>query len=378
MVRLFLCGDVMTGRGIDQILPHPSDPKLHEAYVKSADDYVHLAERANGPIPRRVTPDYVWGAALEEFERFRPDLRVVNLETAITRNDDFLPKGINYRMNPKNGPVLTAAGIDCCLLANNHVLDWRQAGLVETLETLEAIRIATSGAGRDAAEAARPATLDVAGPRRVLVHAFACVSSGTPSNWAARNDMPGVNLLPDLSEAEAVRICRRISLQRRPSDVAIVSVHWGPNWGYHIPEAQCHFARRLIDSGEVSIVFGHSSHHAKAIEAYRDGIIFYGCGDFLNDYEGIGGYESYRGDLSLMYFVDIEPEDGKVTGLKIVPLQMRHMQLVRPSCTDGEWIWRTLDRESRQFSTRIERDGEGTLAASWPTGRGGAPEQQKG
>lgn len=109
----------MTGRGIDQILPHPSDPKLHEAYVKSADDYVHLAERANGPIPRRVTPDYVWGAALEEFERFRPDLRVVNPETAITRNDDFLPKSINYPMNPKNGPVLTAAGIDCCILANN-------------------------------------------------------------------------------------------------------------------------------------------------------------------------------------------------------------------------------------------------------------------
>ena len=49
--RLFLCGDVMTGRGIDQILPHPCDPVLHEDYTQSAIGYVQLAEAANGPIP---------------------------------------------------------------------------------------------------------------------------------------------------------------------------------------------------------------------------------------------------------------------------------------------------------------------------------------
>jgi poly-gamma-glutamate capsule biosynthesis protein CapA/YwtB (metallophosphatase superfamily) len=47
-MRLFLCGDVMTGRGIDQILPVPGDPRLHERYVKSAIDYVQLAERVSG------------------------------------------------------------------------------------------------------------------------------------------------------------------------------------------------------------------------------------------------------------------------------------------------------------------------------------------
>ena len=51
---IFLCGDVMTGRGIDQILPHPCAPLLHENYVKSARDYVRLAEQVNGRIPRAV------------------------------------------------------------------------------------------------------------------------------------------------------------------------------------------------------------------------------------------------------------------------------------------------------------------------------------
>lgn len=85
-VRLFLCGDVMTGRGIDQMLPHPCDPTLHESYAASAKDYVGLAEQANGPIPRHAEPSYVWGAARDELSRMQPDAHIINLETAITRS----------------------------------------------------------------------------------------------------------------------------------------------------------------------------------------------------------------------------------------------------------------------------------------------------
>lgn len=82
-VTLFLAGDVMTGRGIDQILAAPSDPRLHESYVRDARVYVQLAERVNGPVPRRVNPEYVWGTALELLERVSPAVRVVNLETSV-------------------------------------------------------------------------------------------------------------------------------------------------------------------------------------------------------------------------------------------------------------------------------------------------------
>ena len=97
-VRIFLCGDVMTGRGIDQVLGHPCSPELYEDFTHSAEDYVRLAEEANGPIPRHNQPSYVWGAALAEFDRFEPDARIINLETAVTRSDDHVEKGINYRM----------------------------------------------------------------------------------------------------------------------------------------------------------------------------------------------------------------------------------------------------------------------------------------
>ena len=122
----------MTGRGIDQVLAGPCEPVLHESYVQSAMDYVHLAEAANGPIPRHVDPSYIWGAALDEFKRMRPDARIINLETSITRSEDYARKGINYRMSPKNADCLKAAAIDCCVLGNNHILDWGRRGLLDT------------------------------------------------------------------------------------------------------------------------------------------------------------------------------------------------------------------------------------------------------
>ena len=111
-ITLFLCGDVMLGRGIDQILPHPSDPILHEPYVKNALEYVDLAEEANGPIPRPVDFSYVWGDALSELDRMAPDIRIINLETSVTNSNAYWKtKEVHYRMNPANIPCITAAGI---------------------------------------------------------------------------------------------------------------------------------------------------------------------------------------------------------------------------------------------------------------------------
>ena len=367
-IRLFLCGDVMTGRGVDQVLALPCNPALHEGSVQSALDYVRLAEEANGPIPRHVGPAYVWGAALDELRLMRPDARIINLETSITRSEDYLPKGINYRMGPENADCLTAAQIDCCVLANNHILDWRDAGLLDTLATLERLQIKTTGAGRNLDQASAPAVLRIASKGRLLVFSFASTTSGTPASWGATQAAPGVNILPDLSEASVTRISEQIARGRQPHDIIIVSVHWGPNWGYDIPDSQRHFAHALIDEANVSIIHGHSSHHAKAIEVYRNRLILYGCGDFLNDYEGIRGYEEYRDDLALMYFADVDPKSGDVAALAVVPLQIRQFRLVRPSSQDVDWVQRTLDHESRRFGAGVIPSSEGRLVLSWPNG----------
>jgi poly-gamma-glutamate synthesis protein (capsule biosynthesis protein) len=359
-----VCGDVMLGRGIDQILPHPSPPVIYEDYVRSALDYVALAERANGPIPRAVPLSYVWGDALDELERRKPDLRIINLETAVTGADRPEPKGINYRMSPDNVGCLSAAGVDCCVLANNHVLDWRREGLLETLDALVGRGIKTAGAGRDAAQAEAPAVLDAGGKARVLVYGVACRSSGVPAGWAARPEQPGVNLIGEPSDKTARQVSEQIARNRKPGDIVVLSIHWGGNWGYDVPAAERVFARRLVESGQVDAVHGHSSHHFKTVEMHRGKPILYGCGDFLNDYEGIGGYEDYRSDLVLMYLLTISCSDGKLLTLEMVPFRIRNFRLNRVDRADAEWVARRMDEQCRRFggSAALGRDNSLSFA----------------
>jgi poly-gamma-glutamate synthesis protein (capsule biosynthesis protein) len=323
--------------------------------VTSTDGYVRLAEIKNGPIQRPVGFDYIWGAALDEWRRAAPDVRVVNLETAITRSDSFEPKGINYRMNPRNVDCLSAADIDCCVLGNNHVLDWGSEGLIETLQVLEQQRLKTCGAGRDLAQASAPAIHIVPDRGRALVFSFALASSGTPPSWAAGPDKPGVNFLPDLSDAAADQVAAEIERVRKPGDIVIVSIHWGPNWGYGIPPPQQRFAHGLIDRANISALHGHSSHHPKAIEVYRKRLVLYGCGDFINDYEGISGHEEYRGDLSVMYFADFDAESADLVDLELVALQIKRFQLKAASSEDAKWLGNTLERESMRFGVKFQR-----------------------
>lgn len=359
-VTVFLAGDVMTGRGIDQVLPSPGDPRLHESFVKSAEGYVRLAEAESGPIPHPVPFDYVWGDALDELDRVRPDARIINLETSITTSDDWwTTKGIHYRMHPGNVPVLTAAAIDACVLANNHTLDWGRAGLRETLAALEDADIAVAGAGRDERAARAPAVVET-GSGRLQLHAWGLPSAGVPPTWAASVGEPGVNVLRGLDAAELRRVAATVAAAREPGDRVVVSLHWGGNWGYEVPAEQRRFAHGLIDAGAADIVFGHSSHHPKGVELYGDRLILYGAGDFLNDYEGIGGREEYRGDLALMYFPELAPS-GSLRRLRMTPMRIRRFRLERASREEAEWLARTLDRESRRFGTPIDRTDEGVL-----------------
>jgi poly-gamma-glutamate synthesis protein (capsule biosynthesis protein) len=361
-VTLFLCGDVMTARGIDQVLPHPGDPELREPVATSARQYVALAEQASGPIPRPVDFAYPWGAALQELERVRPDVRIVNLETSVTRSGAWADKSIHYRMHPENVPVLTAAGIDCCVLANNHVLDLGPGGLVETLDTLQRAGLATSGAGRDRAEAEAPAILDLGAGRRVLIFSFGSVTSGIPREWSAAEDAPGISLL----EGTDVRsIAARVQAIRRPGDLVVASIHWGGNWGYEIPDRQRSLAHALVEQAGVDLLHGHSSHHFKAVELHQGRPILYGCGDFLNDYEGIGGREAFRAELALMYFATLDVAARKLERLEVVPLRIVRLRLERPSPEDARWVRERLDRECRRFGVRVGPNPAGGLDLTW-------------
>lgn len=354
-VTLALAGDVMTGRGIDQILPWPCEPTLHEPYVTSAGQYVALAEAEGAPLPRRADLAYPWGDALEALDRRRPDVRIVNLETALTRSADPAPeKGIHYRTSPENGATLARAGIHACTLANNHVLDWGPEGLQETLDTLEGLGIAQAGAGRDRTQAAAPATLPLPGGGRLLVFARGFASAGVPPGWAASERRSGVAFVPEASEVEASRLAEKIQAVRRPGDLVVVSLHWGPNWGYRVPGGERAFAHRLVEQGVADVIHGHSSHHPRPPEVRGRRPILYGCGDFLNDYEGIGGRARYRPELVALWLPTLARADGALVELSVIPFRIHRFRLERALAEDAAWLRETLVRKGRRLGTRLE------------------------
>jgi poly-gamma-glutamate synthesis protein (capsule biosynthesis protein) len=268
-------------------------------------------------------------------------------------------------MHPKNIPCLTAAAIDCCVLANNHVLDWGYEGLTETLKTLQDANIKTAGAGEDIYEAQAPAIMDVAGKGRVIVYSFGHESSGVGPEWGASKNRPGVNLLDNFSSKTTGHLARKIKKSKQPGDIVVISIHWGGNWGYAIPSEQRQFAHSLIDEADCDIIYCHSSHHPKGIEVYRHKPVFYGCGDFLNDYEGISGYEQYRDDLALMYFVSMDPSTGRLTRLHMIPTQIKRFRSNRTTSQDTQWLCDILNREGKKLGSRVELNGDNTLTLYW-------------
>jgi poly-gamma-glutamate synthesis protein (capsule biosynthesis protein) len=356
----------MLGRGIDQILPHPGDPTLAEPALRDAREYIRLAERVHGSVPRPVDPTWPWGDALTVLAAAAPDVRIINLETSVTTSDDFAPgKHVHYRMSPANLAAVTAVAPDVCVLANNHVADFGRRGLAETLDVLSRAGLRTAGAGRVAADAWSPAVLPVGDGRRVLVFAVGTLSSGIPPDWAATAHRSGV-AVTELTEPAAARLAAEVRRVRGPSDTVVVSIHWGSNWGDDVPHRHRRFAHRLVDAG-VDLVHGHSSHHPRAVETYRGRLILYGCGDLIDDYEGIGGYERFRPDLRLLYFARVEADTGRLIELRMAPMRAERLRLQRAGPMDTAWLSDMLSRVSDGLAPPVVTD-TGTLIVHPPSG----------
>lgn len=212
----------------------------------------------------------------------------------------------------------------------------------------------------------------------MLLYAFGSCTAGIPEFWSATVSSPGIAYLKDLSEETIHTITDEIGRVHQPNgkhspsalsvklfsmlvsiDIVVLSIHYGANWGHDIQQSLRDFSHQLIDRANISVIQCHSSHHFKGVEIYNKRLILYGCGDFVNDYEGIRGYEAYRDDLVLMYFVTLDPSNQQVCSFTVTPLQLRHFQLQRPSIIDIEWIRNTLERYS--FNVKVEMQSDGKL-----------------
>ncbi|MGO8753688.1 MAG: CapA family protein [Gallionellaceae bacterium] len=300
-----------------------------------------------------MQPEQVWGDVLPHLAQ--ADLRIVNLECALTthrRPWTRTRKTFHFRADPEAVRVLQAARIDACALANNHILDYEEQGLRDTLRTLDAAGIRHAGAGANDKEAAAPAIIEAHSPSTVGV-ALLSFTDNQP-DFAATADHPGTNYLEvSLHEATLTRIADSIAQARaQGADLVVFSSHWGANF-VERPSAEFRgFARRVIELG-ADIYHGHSAHICQGIEIYRGKPILYDTGNFIDDYAVDPLLRNDRSCLFTLIF-----EQGKLCRIELLPvsLSVAHVELARGK--EFEAISARMEMLCAEFGTRLMRSDD--------------------
>ena len=320
MITLALMGDVMLGRRVAEALNY------------------HMG------------PEEPWGSVMALLDA--ADLRIINLECAITVNEQpwtRTAKVFHFRTPPSAIETLRTARIDACSLANNHILDFEEQGLLDTLEHLDAAGIRHAGAGRNQEEAVDPAILIVPADHthRVALLAF---TDNEPS-FAAGPDRPGTNYLPVSLRPEVLRrVERAVSAVREVGvDTVIFSNHWGPNMVQRPIEIFRRFARAVIDLG-VDIYYGHSAHVFQGVEIYHGKPILYDTGDFIDDY---AVNRELRNDWSFFFRVSVE--EGRFERLDLIPVKLSYARVDLATGGEREIILDRMEHLSAEMGTVFAR-----------------------
>jgi len=310
---------------------------------------------------KQMQPEVVWGDVLPHLAR--ADLRIVNLECALTshlRPWSRSRKVFHFRADPEAVRVLQGARIDACALANNHILDYEEQGLRDTLRILDAAGIRHAGAGANAEQAAAPAILEVHGaaPSRVALLSF----TDNQPDFAASADHPGTNYLEvSLQQETLTRIANGIAQARaQGADLVVFSNHWGANF-VERPSAEFRsFARRVIELG-ADIYHGHSAHICQGIEIYQGKPILYDTGNFIDDYAVDPLLRNDRSCLFKLMF-----EQGKLLRIELLPvsLSVAHVALARGK--EFEAISAHMEMLCAEFGTRLLRQGDRLV---WQAGK---------
>lgn len=297
-MRLAFLGDIMLGRGVNEVM-------------------------ASRP------PEWLWGDTLELLAAC--DVRIGNLECAVSERGepwDRTPKVFHFRAHPRAVDVLRAAGIDAVSAANNHALDYGYEALVDTLDQLDAARIARAGAGRDIVEARRP--VPVGGDPPVVL----CAWTDNEPPFAAGDDRPGTNRFNVGDETLFAQLEAAGKLTEDP--LVVVSAHWGPNMVERPPPEHRSYAQKAAERG-ARIWHGHSAHIPQGAEFVRaeggTALVLYDTGDAIDDY---AVDDRLRNDLSLLFVV--ETEGREPVRLEATPLKLSLGRVDRAVGDEARWM----------------------------------------
>jgi poly-gamma-glutamate synthesis protein (capsule biosynthesis protein) len=234
------------------------------------------------------------------------DIIFGNLETVLSNRGVQVPKRVPLRANPDKIIYLKNAGFDIVNLANNHIRDYDETGLFDTISNLTQNDIKFVGAGANIKDSLKPVIFE----RNELKIGFICFTS---VGDIAKEESSGCAPL----NKELIIKC--ISELRKKVDILIVSLHWGIEYVFYPSPEQQKLARTLIDSG-ADMIIGHHPHVIQGLEKYRDKLIIYSLG---NCNFGVEQDKNYEGaDIGIV--VSIEFSNDGIIHYELIPIEINH------------------------------------------------------
>lgn len=287
---------------------------------------------------------YPWGNTLPLLQT--ADLRIINLETTLTNHTEKNPKVFNFKALPDRVKILQIAHIDVANLTNNHSLDFKEAGLVETIATLDEVGICHVGAGIGS-QAYTPCIIT----KNNIKIGIIGYTDNEPTWKAAKNKL-GTNYIEVGNSNDLDAIKTHVATLRNSVDIVIVTIHWGPNMRQRPSQEFINFAHDIIDAG-VDIIHGHSSHVFQGIEIYKNKVIMYDTGDFIDDY---AVDPLLRNDQSFFFTVTVSKNGPQ--SIKITPVIINNMQTNIATGNEKQEIMQRMQQLSQEFNTIISDNGK--------------------
>lgn len=238
----------------------------------------------------------------------KADLAFANLETPVSVRGKPAEKTFAFRSKPETLGGLIFAGIDGVSLANNHILDYGQDAMLDTLVHLDKYKIGHTGAGSNIGQAFKPYVKTVKG-KRIAVLGASRVLSG-PS-WHAGKDTPGA-----ASAYTAEPLLSAIKKSAKDNDYTVVYLHWNEEFKDYPEKYARTLAKQMIDSG-ADIILGAHSHCLMGIEYYKHKPIYYSLGNFVFNKSTRGGEKTVHSMLA-DFTITKSGIASKITPVKII------------------------------------------------------------
>ncbi len=279
------------------------DVLLHSPFWTQAAQVAYARGAAGydfGPLFDSVRPDVS-----------RADLAICHLETPLGGPAGPFSSYPIFNVPPQVTTALRDAGFDRCSTASNHTIDKGYAGVVRTLDALDAVGIGHAGSARTAVEAATVTLTPVA--RALVGHlsytfSFNGLRLPTDKPWLA-NPIDADRILADAHR-----------LKRAGADVVIVSLHWGVEYSHTASAEQVTLAHKLLASPDIDLILGCHAHVVQPVERIGDKWVVYGMGNEV-------AWQTQRQDtrdgvMPEFTFTEVSPGVFRVTKAVAIPTFM--------------------------------------------------------